>query len=280
MQLSCLPVSLYAELTAGRRSLGEWFDFAAALGLDGADVSTLHLGSRRSREVAAVRRRAMDAGVRIAIVAAYSDFVCSAAADRARAQEDLRRWIDTAAELGAAAIRVTAGEMRDGVEERDALAWIADGLIDAAAFAQASGVRALFENHVRGAAWQRNDFTQPAGRFLQVVRRTRGSRVEILFDTANNLALDEDPAAILDAVADRIGAVHVSDIRQRGTFEPTVIGTGVSPIAGLLSRLVQLGFDGWISVEEASGAGERAFREAVAFTEAAWRGAGGAPRRA
>ena len=41
MKLSCLPVSLYADLTDGRRTLLDWFNLAGALGLDGADISCL-----------------------------------------------------------------------------------------------------------------------------------------------------------------------------------------------------------------------------------------------
>jgi sugar phosphate isomerase/epimerase len=112
-----------------------------------------------------------------------------------------------------------------------------------------------------------------------VVRRTAGSGLELLFDTANCLALEDDPLAVLRQVQDRVGAIHLSDIRRPGAFEPTVIGTGAAPVEALLRIMVERGFDGWISIEEASRTGDDAFPTAIAFADRAWHAAGGKPRR-
>jgi sugar phosphate isomerase/epimerase len=279
MTLSCLPVSLYQDLTAGRQTLGDWFRLSADLGLDGADVSVAHLGGRPPGELDGLRREAADAGVRIAMLVTYSDFTRPDAGDRAKEVEEARRWIEAAVYLGAGLLRLTAGMDRPDVRESDGVAWAAEALTAVAESAAAAGIRAVYENHVRGATWDRNDFTQPAARFLDVVGRTRGSSLGVLFDTANNLALDEDPMGVLAAVADRVGAVHVSDLRRRGAFEPTTIGTGVAPIRPLLERVVSSGFDGWVSVEEASRTGRPGFERGVRFADRVWIEAGGRPRR-
>ena len=278
MKLSCLPVSLYADLMLGRVTLRDWFHRATALGLDGADVSVIHLEKRSSAELAVLRQQAADAGLDIAMIATYSDFTHPDAAERARQAEDTRRWIEVSARLGASGLRVTAGQAHPGVGERDGVGWAADGLVACTADARAAGVRLLYENHVRGSPWRLNDFTQSIARFRDVARLTRGSGVEILFDTANNLVLNESPMDLLDSVLDRVGAVHLSDIARTGSFEPTIIGTGVAPIPELLHRLVSSGFDGWMSVEEGSRTGPEAFDRAVAFADRAWVDAGGRRR--
>jgi sugar phosphate isomerase/epimerase len=270
MRLSCLPVSLYAELTSGQRTLGGWLRLAAELGLDGADLSVAHLADHDAGALAQLRREADDAGVQIGMLASYTDFTHPDAAERARQTDDLRRWIAVAAQLGTPLIRVTAGQAHAGVVEAEGLAWAAEGLTACLGDARAAGVTLLYENHVRGAFWAANDFTQPAARFLDVVRRTAGSDLRVLFDTANPLALSDDPQAVLREVIGRVGAVHLSDIRRAGAFEPTVIGTGVTPIPQLLSMLRQSGFDGWVSIEEASRTGEQGFRQAVAYARQAW----------
>ena len=56
---------------------------------------------------------------------------------------------------------------------------------------------------------------QPAA-VLEVVRRTAGSRLGLLFDTANSLVLGDDPLALLRQVSDRIRAGHVSNMRRSG----------------------------------------------------------------
>jgi sugar phosphate isomerase/epimerase len=279
MRLSCLPVSLYAGGPAGQPALDKWFLLARTLDLDGADLSVAQLPSRSSQALDAVRRQAEDCGIPIVMLASYTDFTHPAQPERLRQQDDLREWIDAAARLNARFLRATAGQAHAGVEEDPGLAWATEGLTSGLDHAAQAGIRLLYENHVRGIVWTANDFTQPAARFLEVVRRTAGSGLELLFDTANLSALGEDTLAVLDAVRDRIGAIHMSDIRRRGTFEPTVIGTGVAPIQEVLQRMVEGGFDGWISIEEASRTGEDAFGGAVAFADKVWREAGGQPRR-
>jgi sugar phosphate isomerase/epimerase len=278
MKLSCLPVSLYPDFVAQRCSLGDWFRMAAALGLNGADLSVAHIASRAPADLAALRREAGDAGVQIVMLATYTDFTNPDALERANQCDELSGWIEAAAHLGASFLRVTAGQSHAGVSEADGLAWAVAGLTACLNDARAAGVRLLYENHVRGAIWSTNDFTQPAARFLEVARRTKTSGLDILFDTANCLALNDDPARVLAQVRERVGAVHLSDIRQAGAFEPTVIGTGVAPIPQLLGMLVDHGFDGWISIEEASRTGEQGFRQAVAYADAAWVAAGGRHR--
>lgn len=278
MKLSCLPVSLYSAIADGRRTLGDWFRMAAALGLDGADVSVAHLPDRSPAALDALRREVDAAGVRIVMLATYSDFTHPDATERARQVDEIRGWIEAAARMGAAFLRLTAGQAHASVAEDEGIGWAVAGLTACLPEAAAAGVGLLYENHVRGAVWSSNDFTQPAGRFREVVRRTEGSRLGILFDTANNLALDDDPVALLREVSHRVGAVHLSDIRRAGAFEPVMIGSGVAPIPALLRIMVERGFDGWLSVEEASRSGDDGFRHAVAYADRAWQAAGGQPR--
>ena len=71
----------------------------------------------------------------------------------------------------------------------------------------------------------------------------------MLFDTANNQAITDDPLAVLEAVKDRVSVVHTSDIRQVGKFEPVIVGTGVSPILAVFQSLQAIGFDGGLATQ-------------------------------
>jgi sugar phosphate isomerase/epimerase len=262
-------------------SLADWFRIAARLGLDGADVSVAHLeyvAGRGPADLDRLRQQAAEADVEIPILVTYSDFTHPDPEYRSRQIDNLRDWIAAAARLRATFVRVTAGQAYPDVGELDGLDWAAEGLTACLDEARAAGVRLLYENHTRGSTWARNDFTQPAARFLGVIERTRETGLEVLFDTANNLVLDDDPAAVLERVLDRVGAVHLSDIARRGEFGPTTIGTGVAPLRALVDRIRSAGFDGWISIEEASRTGEDGFRRAVEFADRLWIEAGGAPR--
>jgi sugar phosphate isomerase/epimerase len=278
LKLSCLPVSLYPDLKSGRLTLGGWFRTAARLGLDGADLSVAHLTSRMPAYLDQLRGEAADAGVKIPVLVTYSDFTHPSSTHRAKEADDVRAWIEAAERLGVEFLRLTAGQAHPGVREDEGLDWAFEGLTACVADAAAAGVRLLYENHTRGSVWQYNDFTQPAARFLEIARRTKGTGLEVLFDTANCLALGDDPEAVLIDVIDRVGAIHVSDIRQRGTFEPTTIGTGVTPLAPLLDRLRSNGFDGWIIIEEASRTGLDGFQGAIDVVDRLWIDVGGSSR--
>jgi sugar phosphate isomerase/epimerase len=275
MKFSCLPVSLYPDLTEGKRTLADWFRLAADLGLDGADVSVVHLPGRQASDLRPVRRQAEDAGVQIAMLVTYADFTHPDAAERTRQIVEIQQFCDVAAALGAGFIRVTAGQKHPGVGRAEGIEWAVAGLTACLDKAAQTGVTLCYENHTKGYAWTYNDFSQPAGIFLEIVRRTEGSGLRLLYDTANTLAAGDDPLAVLDQVKHRVSMVHVNDIRRAGFFEPCLLGTGVAPVREIFSTLAQTGFNGWISIEEASKLGEDGFRKAIPTAKRLWNEAGG-----
>lgn len=278
MQLSCLPVSLYPELSAGRMTLADWFAFAAELGLDGADVSVVHLAGTDAPYLRDVGSQATDQGIQIAMLVTYADFTHPDAAERSRQVDELRRFIATARELGSSLIRVTAGQAHPGLEREAALEWAVSGLTACLDEARQVGVTLCYENHTKGYAWTYNDFSQPADRFLEICRRTADTDLRILYDTANTLATGDDPLAVLAAVRERVAMIHTNDIARAGFFEPVVLGEGVAPIVDIYRMMVEIGFDGWISVEEAGKQGKDGFRRAIPYADQAWVQAGGTPR--
>lgn len=204
------------------------------------------------------RDRAARAGVRIAMVVTYSDFI----------------------RLQAPYVRLTAGQGRSGVAWADGMRWGFQGLTRAAAYARRLGITALYENHTRGSVWLWNDFSQLVDRYLELVEATAGSDLALLFDTANNLALWARPESVLARVRNRVAAVHLADIERPGAFKPVVPGTGASPHASILKALRRGGFDGWISVEEASGNGLDGLAAGFGHADAVWQSIGGARRPA
>lgn len=278
MKLSCLPVSLYGAFQTRSMSLAEWFQWAGRHGLDGADISVAHLDSLAPAYLHRVRDSAAAHGVQIAMLVTYSDFTLPEADQRAAQMCLVQRQIDAAAHLEAAFVRLTAGQARPGISSREGLQWAGDGLRQAAAYAARQGVQAVYENHTRGSVWQWNDFSQAAHRFLALAAALADSELGLLFDTANNLALFDDPVQVLAQITERVSAVHLADIREPGSFRPVLMGQGASPHLELLSMLATAGFNGWISVEEASGNGLQGLAHGCRHADAIWRAAGGTPR--
>ena len=94
--------------------------------------------------------------------------------------------------------------------------------------------------------------------------------LKVCFDTANSLVIGEDPIELLKIVKKEVATVHVFDIHAVNSFEPVLVGTGVSPIKEILFILKHSGFDGWLSVEEASHMGYEGFVRATSFVQSTW----------
>lgn len=270
MKLSCLPVSLYGALSAGEWTLADWFGFARKLGLDGADISVAHLESRKLPALHHLRQQAGMAGVRIAMLVTYCDFTHPDPDERVRQQEQLRIDIETAAELRARFLRVTAGQAHPGVARADGITWAAEGLTAQLEYAREMDVTLVYENHSIGYGWRYYDFSQPAPIFLEIIRRTADSGLRVLFDTANSYAAGDDGFQIMQEIRERIAVVHASDIKRTGHYEPVVLGTGMVPLQAMFQDLYDNGFDGWISVEEASHSGRAGFQQAIPHCRRIW----------
>jgi sugar phosphate isomerase/epimerase len=270
MKLSCLPVSYFSQIIGGEMSIQDWATLGAALGLDAIDLSILFLKSREPAHLNRVRQEVEGAGLRVAMVTTYPDFTHPGPDERARQATQLEADIASSAALGAALVRVTAGQAHPGTDRERGIAWAVEGLTSALPAAKRYGVRLVFENHSKPGAWDYVDFSHPTDIFLAIVKATEGTSLGINFDTANTLVYGDDPVRLLEQVLPRVVCVHVADTRTRGTLEPAVIGTGLVPFAEIFATLKQAGFDGWMCIEEASDTGRAGIEAAIDFVRRAW----------
>ena len=270
MKLSCLPVSLYEDIFSGEQSVFDWVRFAADLGLDGIDLSVKFFPNRDPHLLDTLREEIKKAGLELCMLACYSDFTRPDAGQRANEIEQMKADIQFAATLGARFVRVTAGQRHPGVSREQGIGWVVEGFRRMLDEADQLGVTLAYENHTKGAPWQYWDFSQPASIFLEILNHLADTSLGVCFDTANPLVINEDAIALLEAVKEHVVVVHAFDIRTPGTFEPVLVGTGAAPIPQVFSLLKARGFDGWVSVEEASRTGAKGFEKAIAFVRRTW----------
>jgi sugar phosphate isomerase/epimerase len=273
VKLSCLPVSFFADILAGRMTVPEWARMGRELGLDAVDISILFAPDRSPAAVAAMRRAVSAEGMRIAMVTSYPDFTHPDPAQRARELELEKEVVEVAAGLGAELVRVTAGQAHPGTGRDQGIEWAADGLCRLQEWARGTGVTLAYENHAKPGVWQHTDFCQPPDIFLAIAARTEPSGLGINFDVGNAAAYCLDPLALLEAVLPRIVSVHASDTARQGALEHVLLGTGVTPYADLFARLAVAGWDGWVCMEEASHSGREGVAAAAAFVRGAWEAA-------
>jgi sugar phosphate isomerase/epimerase len=271
MRLSCVPATYFMDIVEGRMSMEQWIDLAASLGLDGLDFGQAWFRDQRPATIAALRQRVEDAGLQVCLLRCAPDFTHPEPAARRQALDEMRRMVALAHGLGAAMIRVVAGQAHPSVARGAGVAWVGEGFRALLPEATAAGVGLAYENHTKASVWQYRDFSEDSAVFLEIVRAMEGTGLGVNFDTGNPLVHDEDPLLLLRQVAPRVVCLDANDLRTRGRFEFCVVGQGLVPFAevfGYLKR--EIGYDGWIAVEEFSHTGERGFREAVRFVREAW----------
>ncbi len=271
MHLSCLPVSFFADILAGRMSVGAWARMGADLGLDAIDLSILFVPDRSPAAVASLRREIEVQGIRVAMITSYPDFTHPDAGQREQELALAQEVMAVAAGLGAELVRVTAGQAHPETGIAAGIAWAADGLSRLVDSTRAFGVMPVYENHAKPGAWRYTDFSQPPEIFLEIVRRTADVGLGVNFDTGNAATFAADPLALLDEVIGRVVSVHASDSAVRGELRHVLLGTGVTPYPALFARLVQAGWDGWICMEEASFQGRAGVEAAAYFVQQTWR---------
>jgi sugar phosphate isomerase/epimerase len=270
MKLSCLPVSFFADLIAGRMTIGEWARMGAEIGLDGIDLSILFLPERTPEAAREVRRQVEAEGMRVAMITTYPDFTHPNPAQRQVELEQECRAVALAAELGAALIRVTAGQAHPETSLEDGIRWAVEGLERLSERAGGLGVRLVYENHAKPGIWQYTDFCQPPPVFLEILSRVVHPALGVNFDLGNAATYADDPLAMLEQVLPRIVSIHASDSSERGQLKHTLLGTGVTPYPKMFRQLKQASWDGWICMEEGSFRGREGVALAAEFIRCTW----------
>jgi len=271
MKLSCLPVSFFQAIAVDRTmAVDDWLAFAKEIGLDGTECSLGFVEPIGKLTGAEMRRKCDAAGVPVSMVTCHPDFTHPDPAERARQLEDMSRNLRLAVELGAPLARVLSGQRHPGVTDAEGIAWAIDGLRRLSEIGDGLGVRLALENHTKSFFWSYFDFAQRSEVLLRILDGLRGTSLGVNFDSANPLVAGEETLPIFEQVKDRLAILHVADTDTKGEFRFCRIGTGIAPIAEVLKRARAQGYDGWVSIEEASRTGPDGFREAVRYVRQAW----------
>jgi sugar phosphate isomerase/epimerase len=189
-----------------------------------------------------LRQRCSDAGLISLAVTAYTSFVSDSAAERQANVEELRRYVDLAAELGAGYVRAFLGELPAGTKPDSRIyEKIADCLTAASAHAGSAGVRIAIEPH--------DDFVR-SSTVVPILSRVSHPALRLIWDIGNAFAAGEDPAEGFDLLKDRLAYVQVKDGKGRDpNWQLCSLGAGDVPLRQAFALLLANDFQGALSVE-------------------------------
>lgn len=245
---AAITVSLVPETRGGpfvfSNGLPEAFAQAAALGFDAVEIFPPAADAPELADVPALMARH---GLRVAALGTGAGWVTrrltlthADAAVRAQARAFIGAIIDAAGRLGAPAIIGSMqGRWEGTVDRTQALAWLAEGLVELGERAGRRGVPLLYEPLNR---YETNLFNR-LGETAAWLRTLPARNVKLLADLFHmNIDEADTPAALREA-GDLVGHVHFADSNRRA------IGFGQTRVEPIIAALREIGYAGYLSAE-------------------------------
>lgn len=271
MKISCLPVSIFEPLSNGKMSIPEWANQAKNMGYDGIDISIMFLKNRTPVYLNQLKKEMKKIDIPIVMMTTYPDFTHPDPIQRKREFDYLVHDIALCSELGIKYLRIIAGQAHPEMTVDLGVDLVIRNFRDIVPYAEKYDVDLVYEDHAKPGAWDYVDFSFPPEIFMRIYEGIKDTPIRINFDTGNIVAYGQEPLPLLKKIYDKVETIHITDMKEYGKFSPVVIGTGVVPNKEALGFLKEKGFDGWISIEEASGNGLKGIQTAVDFVRDAWK---------
>jgi len=190
-----------------------------------------------------LRQMSVDAGLMLLAVTAYTSFVSDNIEERQSNVDEVRRYADLAAELGARYVRVFLGELPQNTNpSTKTYENITDCLSRAAQHALSAGVGVAIEPH--------DNFARSLA-VAPVLERTRSDpALGVIWDIGNAFAAGEEPFEGFELLKDRLAYVQVKDgTRRRKDWQLCSLGMGNVPLTRAFEFLMSHGYKGALSVE-------------------------------
>ena len=148
IKLSLSAYSFVNEFRNNELTMKEFIDYCDKLELDGTELTSYFFESEEDSYFLELRNKCFHMGLDISGTAIGNDFITPDKGERQKQIEDVKRWIDKAAILGASSIRVFGGgSIPEGYSEKDAYDWVIPSLEECVEYASQKGIVLAIENH-------------------------------------------------------------------------------------------------------------------------------------
>jgi len=270
MPLAAFPKCfLDAMCVTHAMSVFDWIEMSEGFDIDGLEFY-FGFTPRDPWEIERVRARVESKGRSIPMMCFSPDFTKPSLAERNEEMQKQKDAIEAAADLGATFCRTLSGQRRPEVRREDGLRWARECILECIPFAEAQGVTLVIENHYKDGFWKYPEFAQKMDDFLELIAGIPDSPwFGVNYDPSNAILAGDDPIRLLEAVKHRVRTMHASDrYFEGGNLEDLrrieahphagyanilkhgVIGRGLNDYDRIFSILKEVGFKGWVSIED------------------------------
>ena len=281
-RISVFPKCYFDELCRGELDYQWWLKEASLLGAEGIEHYDGFFRSFDDPDVTPVIRTIEALGQTSSMLCFSPDFTHPDPRRRRQEVERQKAAIDLAVKLGTRYCRTLSGQAHPGMSRAEGIARTVDGIRQSLPYAEQNGVILCMENHYKDGNWSYPEFAQPEDIYLEIIEQIDGPNFGVQFDPSNAVVGGYDPVGFLEKVKDRVVTMHASDryLADGATLEDLkqadgssgysdlllhgVTGQGLNDYDAIFTILAEVGFSGWISVEDGIN-GLDEIRQSVAF---------------
>lgn len=267
-KISVFPKCYFDELCLGKMDYIQWIHDAAALGGEGLEHYDGFFKSVDRAGIDPVIRAMRETGQETSMLCFSPDFTQPDPAERDRQVERQKRAIDACVALGTRYCRTLSGQRLPGMSREEGIERTVEGIERSLEYAERQGVTLCMENHYKDGNWKYPEFAQPEDIFLEIIAQIDSPFFGVQFDPSNAVVGGFDPVAFLEKVKRRVVTMHASDrylapgatldsLRQGdgsiGYSDKLIhgeTGKGLNDYDAIFRILAEVGFSGWISVED------------------------------
>lgn len=277
-KISVFPKCYFDQLVSGEMAYVRWIRDAATLGAEGIEHYDEFFPSYDARDVDPVLQTMRQTGQISSMLCFSPDFTNPDPDERARQVERQKAAIDLAVRIGARYCRTLSGQRYPDVARAEGVGWVTDCIKRSIDYAHQRDVVLTIENHYKDGRWKYPEFAQQPDVFFEILDQIpESTHFGVQYDPSNALVAGADPIAFLQTVKHRVVTMHASDrylvpgttideiraadgsVGYPDKLRHGVTGEGSNDYDAIFRILADVGFTGWISVEDGmDGLGELA----------------------
>ncbi len=252
----------------GTMRVSDWINLAVKLDIDGLEWYAGFLEMADESNWRPFRKQVEDHGKVIPMMCCSPDFTHPDKAFRTKEIAKQKRWIDMTHALGGSFCRVLSGQRRPELSLDEGVKLAAECIETCLPYAQERNITLNLENHYKDDFWEYPEFAQKMEVFCKLVDCIQHPCFGVNYDPSNTYLAGEDPLELLSRISTRVVTMHASD---RYLIEGTLddlrkeeggvsgyakrlrhgeIGKGLNNYDAIFTELKNVGFNGWISIED------------------------------